>query len=71
MIAKFIGCDGSMGLHHGEVYKITITEKSQYIWVRWRPTEIVETALQLLSGSPCRCPYRSEQTLRENWEIVG
>lgn len=70
MEARFIGSNGSMDLRHGEVYDITITKDARYIWVNWEYKKIGKTILQLLGGVPSRCPYRNEQTLRENWDII-
>lgn len=70
MEARFIGSNGSMGLRHGRVYNITITKDARYVWVNWESNGIVGTFLQLLCGTPSRCPYHNEQTLRENWDII-
>lgn len=70
MEARFIGNNGSMGLRHGKVYNITITKDARYIWVNWEHKEIGKTILQLLGGTPSRCPYHNEQALRENWNII-
>lgn len=50
---RFIGKNGSMGLIHGEIYKVKIVSNNQHIWVYWN------------SGS---CPYYSPQDLANNWE---
>lgn len=70
MEARFIGSNGSMGLRHGKVYDITITKDARYVWVNWEPKEIGKTILQLLGITPSSCPYRNEQTFRENWDII-
>mgnify|MGYP006993708715 CR=1 FL=1 len=70
MEARFIGSDGSMGLSYGKIYNITITKDARYVWVNWESKEIGKTILQLLGGTPSRCPYRNEQTFHENWDII-
>lgn len=70
MVAEFIGCDGSMGLRHGEYYDITITKDSRYVWVRWHPKTLLEAASQVLEAKPCRCAYSNEAKLSENWKIL-
>lgn len=70
MESRFIGSDGSMCLRHGKIYNITITKDANYVLVNWELKEIGKTILQLLGITPSRCPYHSEQTLRENWDII-
>ena len=53
MKLKFIGEDGSMGLRHGNTYKVNIYIKDGYIWVDW--------------GKRC-CPYDSALVLMANWK---
>lgn len=52
---RFIGEEGSMGLHHGRIYNCKIFVGYSYIWVDWR------------RGN---CPYSTLKTLCENWESV-
>lgn len=55
MKLRFIGADGSMGLHYREIYDVTICNSSKYILVYWK------------GGY---CPYSSPQTFAENWEGI-
>ena len=34
-IAKFVGENGSMGLHTDSLYRVEITIKHNMIWVKW------------------------------------
>jgi hypothetical protein len=58
MILKFIGKDGSLGLKHGEKYKVTLKTSGKYfiatIHVGW--------INQI-------CPYGSVQAFAKNWEL--
>lgn len=59
MKLRFIGTDGSMGLRHGEIYKVQIFSSGEYIVVKiFRGKE------------PYGCPYSSLAKLCENWEDV-
>lgn len=52
---RFIGKEGSMGLHHRRIYKCKIFVGYSFIWVDWRKD---------------RCPYPTLETLCENWESM-
>lgn len=52
---RFIGEEGSMGLHHGRIYSCKIFVGYSYIWVDWGRD---------------RCPYSTLKTLCENWKSV-
>lgn len=52
---RFIGEEGSMGLHHGQRYRCKIFVDYSYIWVDW---------------GRGNCPYSTLKTLCENWESV-
>lgn len=75
-MAEFIGCDGSMGLRHGEYYDIAIKKDSRYIWVRWKPKTFLESALrvfeasQVLGTKPYNCAYSNEEKFCENWRVL-
>ena len=53
MYMKFIGEDGSMGLRHGQIYKVKVFHKGSYIYVKW--------------GTFRMCPYESMNSLYKNW----
>ena len=55
-IAKFIGENGSMGLHTDDLYRVEITIKDSMLWVKW--------------GNGKRCPYSSFEKFFENWELT-
>lgn len=54
MKCRFIGQDGSMGLKHGEVYTVRISQGVKYLYVCW--------------GERKYCPYSSLEALTANWE---
>lgn len=53
---KFIGEDGSMGLRHGQTYKVKTFYKNGYLYVKW--------------GLFRMCPYESMKSLYKNWEDI-
>lgn len=53
MYLKFIGENGSMGLTNGQVYKVNVSSKGEYIWVDW--------------GFCKMCSYNSPESFAENW----
>jgi hypothetical protein len=56
MKLKFIGTDGSMGLHNGQIYEVSILSSTPYIIV------------QIHRGAwTYGCPYDSLKKLNENW----
>lgn len=59
MKLKFIGADGSMGLRHGEIYKVRIFSSGECI--------VVEVHR---GNGAYGCPYSSLIKLCENWEDV-
>lgn len=57
MRLKFIGTNGSLGLKHGETYKIELKTGETYILAYiYNGTNIIP------------CPYSSPQTFAANWE---
>lgn len=56
MYMKFIGEDWSMGLRHGQTYKVKAFYKNGYLYVKW--------------GLFKMCPYESMKSLYKNWEDV-
>lgn len=66
MFARFIGKNGSMGLKHGEVYEISLSEYHGLPCVHWAKL----SGFLSLRNSEDPCPYSSFKTLAENWEIV-
>lgn len=59
MKLKFIGTDGSMGLRHGETYKVRVFSSGEYI--------VVEV---YRDNGAYGCPYSSLANLYKNWEDV-
>lgn len=64
MELKFIGDDGSMGLHHGEIYDVEIKTGGKYIRVLIPGFRFSKNHLGTWS-----CPYTSPQTLSDNWTL--
>ena len=60
MKLRFIGADGSMGLKHGEVYKVRLGNTWAHIIV-----DIMDE-----DGYSMLCPYSSPQSFAKNWEAV-
>ena len=60
MLARFIGCDCSMGLRKGRLYYISICtgywEGRECFWVDW---------------TFGHCPYYSREGLQKNWRLVN
>lgn len=58
MLARYIGCDGSMGLHKGRLYYVAICtgywDGHACFWVDWRTGH---------------CPYYSREGLQKNWMV--
>lgn len=63
---RFIGSDGSMGLIHGRTYRVQLSIRDGYFWVRWHPGDRVYI---LSHGEPKECPYRSLNTFAQNWAL--
>lgn len=55
MNLRFIGENGSMGVTHGQVYKVEIYVQYGHVVVRW------------LGGL---CPYSSLRSFMDNWEDI-
>lgn len=66
MFARFIGKNGSMGLKHGEVYEIFLSDYHGLPCVHW--AKLSDFLISRNLEGPC--PYSSFKTLAENWEIV-
>lgn len=64
MTLKFIGCDGSMGLEHGQVYEVELSTHNGLFWVRWKLRENL-----FGRDVPTRCAYRSIKSFAKNWAL--
>lgn len=60
MKLRFIGIDGSMGLRHGNIYKVSLSSNDKYI--------IAFIERNYLNGFSC--PYGSPQAFAKNWEVA-
>ena len=60
MKLRFIGIDGSMGLKHGETYKVCLSSNADYIVVFF----------YFENGDYDCCPYSSPLSFAKNWEAV-
>lgn len=59
MKLKFIGANGSMGLEHGKLYKVSLRTAGKYLVVH-------------INKGLCReitCPYSSMQAFADNWAL--
>jgi hypothetical protein len=54
MRLRFIGRDGSLGLRHGQVYRLSVRP--------WREDGVYITF-------PVPCPYDTDEAFWRNWEI--
>lgn len=59
MNLRFIGADGSLGLKHGELYKVTLKTIGKYLIATIHTGWISDTV----------CPYGSVQAFAKNWEL--